>query len=692
MNDRFSREKEHILSQYILHHEVDEKDVQTLAERLDRVIARADALHTGQKRKTGEDYIYHPLRTAMEVSRFGRIVDWASIEASFLHDCLEDTSCSFEELADEFPEAANLVEALTKIKDSRSLTYKKLFGYVLQDIRVLLIKLADRLDNLESLGVFSKEKQLRIANESAQMYANICRRLCMLDLADRLTEKIAQYTIPDVLEGFLKAQQEARAELEKPLSQVMAKLAEVFPGDIGARIEVRWNRFNPETPPLPENFFTIRVIVETAEDAYRAMGRIHIAFRALPGAFIDTLSNPRKNGFRALETKVSHRGRILRFYITHRQADRFNRLGLLSMDIDSPQFNLQYLDDLREFLQSEDGDIQDFLQFQRPDAIQVTSPSGEVFALEDGSTALDFAFAVHDQLGLRATGARINDKAAHLGTPLHAGDRVVIETAPEAISDERYLKWAHTRKALVALRKHLRRVEELRAATTGHQWLLEAAAASGITAERAEASAADMAHSLNVSIERLYRDLCLGKLQIVDVLKTLEEPKPGLLDSLLRKFITLREVEQRKVRRYDFTDPHIRFCPKCAPVIGDAIYGIPQEGRLMVHRLECLVAPPAPSRIPLVWDASKESELRDPGPIEMEIVVTPEAGAFYALMEAFKPLALEIQTVRMPDGDDTFRLRLAPGSARTLDRLLRALRKLPRVLSIRLLRDMQPVG
>jgi len=150
--DRFTREKEQILSQYIIHHEVDESEVAQLAERLDRALARADQLHTGQKRKTGEDYIWHPIHTAMEVSRFGRIVDWASVEAAILHDTLEDSCYSFPALEAEFPDAAKLVFALTKIKDSRAHTYQRLFGYVLQDIRVLLIKLADRLDNLTTLG------------------------------------------------------------------------------------------------------------------------------------------------------------------------------------------------------------------------------------------------------------------------------------------------------------------------------------------------------------------------------------------------------------------------------------------------------------------------------------------------------------------------------------------------------------
>ncbi|HSH71033.1 MAG TPA: HD domain-containing protein, partial [Deferrisomatales bacterium] len=129
MSETFTREKEQILTQFIIHHDVSDAEVGELTERLDTAMERALELHAGQKRRTGEDYIWHPLRTTMEVSRFGRIVDWAAIEAALLHDTLEDTTLEFKELAQQFPEAANLVLALTKIKDSRVHTYQKLFSY-----------------------------------------------------------------------------------------------------------------------------------------------------------------------------------------------------------------------------------------------------------------------------------------------------------------------------------------------------------------------------------------------------------------------------------------------------------------------------------------------------------------------------------------------------------------------------------
>ena len=688
MTNRFSREREQILSQYILHHDVSEDQVVELSERLDRAMAYAIRLHEGQKRKSGEDYVIHPIRTAMEVSRFGRIVDWTSIEASLLHDTLEDTPYTAEEINADFPEASKLVQTLTKIKDSRELTYQKLFRFVLQDIRVLLVKIADRLDNLETLGVFSREKQIRIASESAQMYSNICRRLSMLELAERLSEKVGLYLLPEEHGRYVRELEAAREVMARPLSQLRTKLAEVFPGDLGARIEVKWNRFAPEMAGFSDTsgFYVVRVITESPEDAYRALGRLHMSFRAIPGAFTDTFSNPRTNGFKALETSIAYRGRIANFYLSSRSSDRYNRLGLLSMDIDSPEFNLKYLDDLREFLRTSDGNIQDFMHFQKPDAIQVVSPKGEVFAMEEGATALDYAFAVHNGLGLRAVGARINEDSATLDTVLHSGDRIKIESTPEPSCDERYLLWAHSRKALASLRKHLKRVEYERAATTGRQWLIEAAKEEGIDEEKADGLAAAFAQSLGRPLSAVYSDICLGAVEIGQIIPRASAPKTLSVGSLVRMFRPGRSGTVRKVRRYDFADPHIRFCPHCIPLAGDEIEGIPEDGRLNVHRKGCEAGTEG-ARIPLVWERSKGSDLREPGPVELDILVDNAPGAFYAVMWPFKTLELEIQEISMPGEDSVLKLRFSPGTARALDKLLGALRRVDKVKSIKVLRD-----
>lgn len=670
----FEREKEQILTQYILHHEVDDDEVNRLAFRLDKVVARAMNLHVGQKRKTGEEYIWHPVRTAMEVSRFGRIIDWDSIEAAILHDTLEDTSYKQEELEAEFPFAAGLVAALTKIKDSRVLTYQKLFRFVLQDIRVLLVKIADRLDNLESLSIFSPEKQIRIARESAEMYANICRRLCMTDLAERLTDKIGPILTPGGYADFHRAQDEFKHGWSRTIEQLQSKLVSILPEDMLVRVEVKWNFFRPDVPPLPENFFSIRVVVPTSEDAYRALGRIHLAFKALPRAFDDTMSTPQKNGYRALKTRVSYQGRIVSFYIASRIADRFNKLGLLSMDISSPQFNHEYLDDLREFVANDDMDIQDFLRFHKPDDIQVTSPKGDVFSLQEGSTALDYAFSVHERVGLRAVSARVNSEEVSLDALLKPGDRVEIIAAAEPAADERYLTWVHSRKGLTCLRRYMNRLEAEKATNTGKQWLVETAGIHGISDEEVQRIVLERAKGDSATVEDVYRRICLGKEDINRILSLNENGLKRSAGSALKKFLGGKATVKRRIQRYRFHDSHIRFCPVCAPIEGDDIEGSPNEGRLLVHRTDCAVADNK-GKIPLQWKKTSRKHLMDPGSVEIELLLEDKPGVLFALMVPFKELNIDIRNFKSPDENKKLRIQFYPGSAKALDRIIRSLRK-----------------
>jgi (p)ppGpp synthase/HD superfamily hydrolase len=679
----FAEEKDNILSWYILHHAVDDNELQELSTRLTKAVEVANRLHAGSLRKTGEPYIYHPLRTAMEVSRFGRIVDWPSIEAAILHDTVEDTDYSIEELRRDFPESAELVEALTKIKDDKELTYRRLFEYALKDIRVLLIKIADRVDNLGTLHIFSPEKRLRIARESATMYANTCERLCMLDLASRLREQVGEYLTPEKYAEFQEAQKKAKKELERPLVHLRSRLAEVFPGDLTVRIDIHWNRFDHTLPVINENLFTVRIIAESREAAYQALGRVHISFPAIPGTFKDNISNPRENGFRALETSISNRGMIVRFYIASREDDRYNRLGLLSMDVESAHFNTRYLKDLREFLEAEDfANIQDYLRFNLPDGIQVTTPKGETVNLEVGATALDFAFALHKGLGLRATGAIINDIPTSIATKLKMNDRVFIKTADRPVANEKFQQWATTRRAMSAIKRYLRQEELRKASEEGKKLLLGVGTAAGMDSWEVDNRVKALAAQSGEKTDKIYEEVFFGKMPLEKVLGPLARPGWNPVSALLQKVMPPKPVAARTVRRYDFSS-NLRFCTRCVPVPGDEIEGVAGERALTVHRKGCFADDSVP-RVTVEWDRQKKIELRDPGPVKLEIVTTPTPGLIYKAMAPFRSLEIEINSISLPGEDNILHLEFSPGTSRALDRLLRELRKLEFVREIEL--------
>ncbi|PLX41167.1 MAG: hypothetical protein C0608_06800 [Deltaproteobacteria bacterium] len=672
----FAEEKDSILSWYILHHSVDDNEVQELSDRLERAVETAERLHTGVTRKTGEPYIYHPLRTAQEVSRFGRIVDWPSIEAAILHDTVEDTDYTQEELRRDFPECADLVEALTKIKEDKGLTYRRLFEHALKDIRVLLVKIADRVDNLDTLHIFNREKQIRIAGESASMYANICERLCMMDLASRLREQLGEYLSPEKFHEFQEVQAKAKVELEKPIGNLRTRLAEAFPGNLTVRIEVNWARFDPDVPVKNENLFSVRIITENREAAYQVLGRVHLTFPSVPGSFRDNISNPRENGFRALETQVTYKGMIVRFTISSRDDDRFNRLGLLSMDIESAQFNSRYLKDLREFLETdEQTSIQDYLRFNQPDGIQVITPKGLIINLEEGATALDFAFAVHKELGLRAAGAKVNDKAVHLSTPLSMNDRVEIIPSSRNVCTDNFLDWAHTRRAISSIKKHLRQEEYHKAAAEGKNLLVGVGSAANMDAWEVETRAKTLAAQSGEKIEKIYQDVYLGNLPLERVLGPLAKPGRNPVSTLLQKMIPGKPIPVRIVRRYDFESKTRKFCQRCVPVSGDDIEGVPDGRRLIVHRKGC-VLDTAETKVPLQWDKQKKIELRDPGPIKLNIWTTNVQGLLYHVVAPFRSLDIDLNSITLPDEDDILRLEFSPGTSRALDRILRDLRKM----------------
>jgi (p)ppGpp synthase/HD superfamily hydrolase len=355
------------------------------------------------------------------------------------------------------------------------------------------------------------------------------------------------------------------------------------------------------------------------------------------------------------------------------------------MDLTSPEFNLEYMDDLRDFLQNEDMDIQDFLRFHKPDAIQVTSPGGDVFSLEEGATALDFAFAVHEHLGLRATGAQVNDEDVPLGTGLRAGDRVKIHTADQAVADDRYLEWANTRRALYRLRRHLRKVEADRAAATGRQWVLNAARAQGLSEDAAEEQIRDHALEAHQSMEDLYRQVCLGNADIGEVLGIHRDAGRRLPGSALLGRLTGRAESRRRVRRFRFDDSHIRFCSACVPLEGDEIHGVPQGGRLVVHRVSCPL-PEEAAYVPLAWEKGGNLDLQDPGPLELELSLEDGPGVLHSVLAPFKNQSVDIRNLRLLQNNHLLRLQFQPGSQRTINRLLRSLRKLVVVLEIQVFR------
>jgi (p)ppGpp synthase/HD superfamily hydrolase len=231
----------------------------------------------------------------------------------------------------------------------------------------------------------------------------------------------------------------------------------------------------------------------------------------------------------------------------------------------------------------------------------------------------------------------------------------------------------------------LKRLEAERAAVTGRQWLLDAGHGQGIEPDESEQRARRYAAAKGGTVEEVYRRVCLGDEDIGDVLGTPEWRGRRLSGGGLLRWWTGRMDTRRRVRRYDFEDPHIRFCPTCAPVEGDEIEGTPEQGRLLVHRIGCEAAPEG-SNVPLTWEKGGKRDLRDPGPVELEVSLEDGPGALYTVLAPFKSLGVDIRNLKLPHRRPTLSIQFEPGSDRTLNRLMRALRKLGFVDQIRVFR------
>jgi (p)ppGpp synthase/HD superfamily hydrolase len=261
------------------------------------------------------------------------------------------------------------------------------------------------------------------------------------------------------------------------------------------------------------------------------------------------------------------------------------------------------------------------------------------------------------------------------------------------VADDRYLSWSHLRKAQVALRRYMKRLETERAAATGREWLLDAARAQGVAAEDALERARERAHERKMSEQELLKRVCLGDEDIAGILGTPAATVGGTWlpgGGILQRWRG-RDAARRRVRRYEFQNPHIRFCPRCAPVEGDEIEGAPEEGRLLVHRTGCPAASGA-GKVPLAWDHGAKGDLWDPGPVEMELTLLDGPGVLYAVLAPFKDLGLDLRNLRLPGEDRRMHAEFQPGSDRTLNRLIRSLRKVSAVEEIRLFRPMEEKG
>ena len=569
----------------------------------------AKAHHEGQTRMSGEPFIHHCVEVARILAQLR--LDATTVAAGLLHDVLEDTPATLEQVAGEFgPKIATLTDGVTKIErfryESREArqaeTYRKMLLSMVEDIRVILIKFADRLHNMRTLEHVDPEQQTRIATETVQVYAPLAHRLGLARIRWELEDHSLKYVAPEMYSEIRDKVALRREERESLIEEFKAPLID----------ELERNAIEVEITGRPKNFYSIynkmrsrgrpfdeiydlmavRIIVESVRECYHTLGLVHTLYHPIPERFKDYIATPKSNMYQSLHTTVvGPRGLPVEVQIRTREMHHTAEIGIAahwrykSGESDAADLE-QRMDWLRQVLdwQRDATDPVEFLEdlkielFQ--DEIFIFTPKGDLHQLPRGATPIDFAFAIHTDIGLHCLTAKVNGQIVPLGTELQSGDGVQIITSPHQKPNQSWLDLVKTTKARQRIRRWLKEEQYSQSVRLGQE-ILERDLRK--YRHRVELEALDrIAADLGVTDgEHLYAGIGSGDLSVSRVVHRLIPHRP-------KRRVRPTARDNRGIRIQGMNDMMIQFGKCCTPIPGDPIIGLITRGRgISVHRTDC---------------------------------------------------------------------------------------------------------
>src|SRR5690606_8629428 len=473
-------------------------------ERVREAYRLADEAHLGQFRSSGEPYITHPI--AVTEICAGWKLDADSLMAALLHDVIEDQDVSKHELAEKFgTDVAEIVDGVSKLErlqfqtksQQQAESFRKMLLAMSKDVRVILIKLADRLHNMRTLDAVSPEKRRRVAQETLEIYAPIAHRLGLNALFRELQDRCFKAIHPNRYQVLHKALLAARGNRREVLSKITEAVTVALPAaGIEAEVSGREKSLYSIFCKMQEqnqsfsdvlDIYGFRVIVHTLPECYLALGTLHQLYRPVPGKFKDYIAIPKINGYQSLHTTlIGPYGTPVEFQFRTQEMDHVAEEGVASHWLykdDSVSLNeLQkrthhWLQSLLD-IQSQTGDSGEFLEHVKvdllPDAVYVFTPRGKIISLPRGATPVDFAYAIHTDIGNQAVAAKINGEFAPLRTELKSGDSVEIVTSSASRPSAQWLNYVRTGRARSEIRHYLRTVKYEESVAFGRRLLLQA--------------------------------------------------------------------------------------------------------------------------------------------------------------------------------------------------------------------------
>ncbi|HAU02400.1 MAG: (p)ppGpp synthetase [SAR92 bacterium BACL16 MAG-120619-bin48] len=645
--------------------------------RVERAYLFAEKCHEGQMRQSGDAYISHPLAVAHILADMH--MDHESLMAAMLHDVIEDTGVTKAQISRRFGRpVADLVDGVSKLSEiefqskaeQQAESFQKMTLAMSRDIRVVLVKLADRLHNMRTLGVLSPAKRRRIARETLEIYAPIAQRLGINDIRLELEDLgfAAMYPLRHRrLREAMKAAKKNRKEIVTEVHQAIEIRLEKE--SVNATVKSRekhlwsiYRKMREKKRAFREimDVFAFRLIVNSVDDCYRVLGMMHNIFKPVPGEFKDYIAIPKANGYQSLHTVlVGMHGVLIEVQIRTNEMEAMASYGIAAhweyktgkqtADVNQRRAT-RWIQGLLD-MQKEAGDSLEFLEHVKadlfPDEVYVFTPKGRIIELPTGATPIDFAYAVHTGIGNSCIACRVNGQLTPLSKPLESGQMVEIISDHEAQPNPNWLNFVVSAKARSAIRHYLKNQQHDESVDLGKRLLDQSLNRLGTSYKQLKKS----------QIKRLLKEASAPTFEFILQQIGLGNRVPFAVANLLVP------VEQRKLSEDSkkstlpvVIDPSngllLQYARCCHPIPGDPILGYVSPGKgLVIHRETCRnlleIRKNTEKCMPLSWSSSVRREF----PVELKVEITPERGFIAALASRVTQADATIEKISVDEKD-----------------------------------------
>jgi guanosine-3',5'-bis(diphosphate) 3'-pyrophosphohydrolase len=679
-------------------------------------------VHKGQRRASGEPYLTHPLQVASIIADMR--LDVPSVATGLLHDTVEDTLATLPQIEENFgSEIAGLVDGVTKIgqinftsrEEKQAENFRKMLLAMARDIRVILVKLADRTHNMRTLGHLPPERQADIAQETLDIYAPLAHRLGVYWIKSDLEDNALRFLHPEVYYQLKRSVAKRKAEREKYIKEVISVLSK----------KLAESELEAEVSGRPKHFFSIyqkmqaqnllydqiydlvafRVVVDSVGECYEALGVVHANWKPVPGRFKDYIALPKANGYQSLHTTViGPYGERMEIQIRTREMHRVAEYGVAAHwrykkpgpgEADDGQ-RFAWLRQMLEW-QQQLQDPQEFLRSVKEDLfteeVFVFTPKGDLLNFPVSATVIDFAYRIHSEVGHHCAGARVNGKIVPLRYQLQSGDTVEIVTTANQAPSKDWLKLVKTSRAKARIRAYIKAQQSSRSIAVGREIIERDLARHQLDYAklRNDGTLKRVAHELaekdedtllaSVGYGKVTAQQVLAKILPAEEIERRREKGEGRLQRLLR--LVSRQATGG-VQVSGVEDVLVRFGKCCSPLPGERITGFITRGRgVTVHALDCpkVLESDPQRRIDVQWDDGKGT----PRAVKVEVTCVDRPGLLAAMSKAISSAGIniaraEVHTLADRKAQNVFEIMVA--SADELNRVMRNLGRVRGVMKV----------